>query len=342
MSALRVAVVILNWNGKRHLERFLPSVVDRSPQATVYVADNASTDGSVEWVMHHAPTVHIILNGDNSGYAGGYAKALAGLEHDILVLLNSDVEVSLGWLVPTVARFQTEPDLAALQPKILDLTHPTRFEYAGAAGGFIDVLGIPLCRGRLLDTLEQDHGQYDAPTDIFWASGACLFVRAAHYRASGGLDPDLFAHMEEIDLCWRMQRCGFRVAVEPSVAVYHLGGGTLSTGSPYKTYLNFRNGLLIILRNMPILRLAWVLPLRVAHDIAAAYTRLLAGDLAYFKAVAKAHWHVLGRLLPTLKKRGGHYPRPLRGTYGGILAVAYFITRKRTFSQLFSATGPSR
>jgi GT2 family glycosyltransferase len=338
MSALRVAVVILNWNGKRHLERFLPGVVARSPQATVYVADNASTDGSVEWVRGHAPTVHVIQNGDNLGYAGGYAKALVGLDEDILVLLNSDVEVSDGWLIPTVARFAAEPDLAALQPKILDLTVPTRFEYAGAAGGYMDVLGIPLCRGRLLDTLEDDHGQYDAATDVFWASGACLFVRATHYRTSGGLDPDLFAHMEEIDLCWRMQRCGYRVAAEPAVAVYHLGGGTLSTGSPFKTYLNFRNGLLIVLRNMPLYRLAWVLPLRVAQDVVAAWTRLFVGDTDYFKAVAKAHWHVLGRLISTWRKRGGRYSVPMKGTYGGILAVAYFLRGKRKFSQLFNAT----
>jgi len=335
MSALRVAVVILNWNGKRHLERFLPEVVALSPEATVYVADNSSTDGSVEWVRGHVPSVHIIQNGENLGYAGGYAKALAGLDEDILVLLNSDVEVTDGWLVPTVARFAAESDLAALQPKILDLTVPTRFEYAGAAGGYIDMLGIPLCRGRLLDTLEDDQGQYDTATDVFWASGACLFVRAAHYRISGGLDPDLFAHMEEIDLCWRMQRSGYRVAVEPSAAVYHLGGGTLSTGSPFKTYLNFRNGLLIVLRNMPLARLLWVLPIRVAQDVVAAWTRLLVGDTGYFKAVAKAHLHVLGRLSSTWKKRSGNYSRPLKGTYQGVLAVTYFIKGKRRFSQLF-------
>lgn len=329
-----VAVVILNWNGKHHLEKYLPGVVSCSEGAAIIVADNASTDRSVAWIESHFPQVRIIQNGANLGYAGGYAKALVEVDEPIQILLNSDVEVPEGWLIPILEKFDHEPDLGALQPKVLDLTHRNRFEYAGACGGFIDLFGIPFCRGRVFDTLEEDQRQYNDPMDVFWATGACLAVRKSAYLQAGGLDPDLFAHMEEIDLCWRMWRSGWRVAVEPASVVWHLGGGTLNKESPFKTYLNFRNGLIIMIKNLGMGRLLWVLPVRLTFDALAAWQALLTGRSKFFAAVLKAHFHVLAGLPRTFSKRGGDYKRMPKTIWPKSIILAYFLLKKKKFSAL--------
>jgi len=248
---VNIAVVILNWNGKPLLEQFLPSVVKYSKQATIYVADNASTDNSVSFVNANFPEVHIVENEVNGGYAKGYNDALSHIEADIYCLLNNDVEVTENWLSPIISTFVSDTKVAAIQPKILDYKNRNFFEYAGAAGGYIDALGYPYCRGRIFDTIEQDKGQYDDTATIFWASGACLFIRKSVFDKVGKLDEDFFAHQEEIDLCWRIQNNGYKITYAGSSTVYHLGGATLDTMNPKKTYLNFRNNLYLLVKNVP-------------------------------------------------------------------------------------------
>lgn len=331
---MRVAVVILNWNGREMLRTFLPSVVRFSPNATVYVADNASTDGSVAFVQAHFPSVKIIQNERNGGYAQGYNDALRELDEELLVLLNSDVEVSENWLEPVIRMFTEQADVAACQPKILQHRQKDHFEYAGASGGFIDVLGYPFCRGRMFDTLEADSGQYNDSTEIFWASGACLFARKEAFSEAGGFDTDLFAHMEEIDLCWRLKRMGWRIMAEPHSVVFHVGGGTLSHINPRKTFLNFRNGLEIMVKNLPKAQIAFKLPLRMFLDGLAALKFLVSGDLSHTGAVFRAHLAFYSRLRSTLSKRSGNYHVPLRGVYGRSAVWSYFAGGKKTFSEL--------
>ena len=245
-----IAIAILNWNGEKLLKRFLKEVVDSSPEAIVYLIDNASTDDSVVYVQKNHPTVKIILLDANYGYAGGYNKGLVSIEQDIICLLNNDVLVKSGWLLPVLDHFENHPKTAIVQPHIMDLNQTNKFEYAGAAGGFIDRLGYPYCRGRLFNHLEEDQGQYDEDKKIFWASGACFFVRKKDYESLGGFDQDFFAHMEEIDFCWRVFNQNLNVYSLYKTKVYHLGGGTLKP-SPQKTYLNFRNSLYLLLKNLP-------------------------------------------------------------------------------------------
>lgn len=284
----KVAVVILNYNGEEMLGRFLPSVVENSPGADIIVADNASTDGSVAFVKENFPSVKIVLLDRNYGFAGGYNRALEKVAADYVLLLNSDVETTPGWLEPLVALLDADSSIVACQPKILDFKRKTHFEYAGAAGGFIDRYGYPYCRGRLFDTVEEDKGQYDVPCDIFWATGAALLVRAAAYRAAGGLDECFFAHMEEIDLCWRLRSRGYRIVCEPRSVVYHVGGATLSAGNPQKTYLNFRNNLLMLYKNLPSCELGTVMRARCLLDYVAALKFAVAGEWLHCKAVLKA------------------------------------------------------
>lgn len=284
----KVAVVILNYNGEEMLGRFLPSVVGNSPGADIIVADNASTDGSVAFVKENFPSVKIVLLDRNYGFAGGYNRALEKVAADYVLLLNSDVETTPGWLEPLVALLDADSSIVACQPKILDFKRKTHFEYAGAAGGFIDRYGYPYCRGRLFDTVEEDKGQYDVPCDIFWATGAALLVRAAAYRAAGGLDECFFAHMEEIDLCWRLRSRGYRIVCEPRSVVYHVGGATLSAGNPQKTYLNFRNNLLMLYKNLPSCELGTVMRARCLLDYVAALKFAVAGEWLHCKAVLKA------------------------------------------------------
>ena len=299
----RVKVVILNWNGRAHLERYLPSVVRHTmPQYGVVVADNGSTDTSLEYVAEAFPQVEIVRLDRNYGFAEGYNRALREVEAEYFVLLNSDVEVSEGWCEKLVEALDADPQLAAVAPKLLADTDRERFEYAGASGGFIDILGYPFCRGRILSTTERDEGQYDTPRDVFWASGAAFACRAEVFKSEGGFDGDFFAHMEEIDLCWRMQSSGYRIGVEPRSTAYHLGGGTLSALSPRKTMLNHRNNLAMLYKNLPMGHLLWVLPVRLVLDGAAAASYLAKGQWSCVKAVWQAHVGFC-QMLPALRAK---------------------------------------
>ena len=284
----RVAVVILNYNGAEMLRTFLPGVVEYSPEAEVVVADNASTDDSVEVVQRLFPTVKLIRLEQNWGFADGYNKALEQVDAEYSILLNSDVEVTKGWIAPMLAALEADSNVVACQPKILDYKRKTHFEYAGAAGGFIDRYGYPYCRGRIFDTLEEDKGQYDAVCNISWATGAALMIRTAEYRTAGGLDGRFFAHMEEIDLCWRLRARGRRILCVPQSTVYHVGGATLSKSNPKKTYLNFRNNLLMLYNNLPQEELPSVMRVRCLLDYVAALKFLLTGGFGDFKAVMRA------------------------------------------------------
>jgi len=330
---VRVAVVILNWNGKSFLERFLPNVLAHSKEATVYVADNASSDGSVQFLKSEYPEVQIIETGGNLGFAGGYNAALKNLDEDVFVLLNSDVEVSENWIQPIINLMLSDETIGACQPKVLQFDKKTHFEYAGAAGGYIDKYGFPFCRGRMFETLEKDSGQYENPTEVFWATGACMFVRSTVYKQLGGLDDDFFAHMEEIDLCWRMKRAGYTVMVEPKSSVYHVGGGTLSKSDPWKTFLNFRNGLELLTKNLPKSKLLTTLFVRMIFDGVAAFKFLLSGQPKDFWAVFKAHLAFYDRLSKTLNKRSGNYS-PVSNIYSKSIVAEYFLHGKKKFSDL--------
>ena len=286
----KTAVVILNWNGREMLERFLTSVVDCSAdEADVYVADNASTDDSVRFLQSRFPEVRLILLDRNWGFAEGYNKALSQIEAEYFVLLNSDVEVTPQWLRPMREFMDAHPDVAACQPKLLAEARRNAFEYAGAAGGFIDRLGYPFCRGRIFDVVEDDRGQYDEPWEIMWATGACMMVRAADYRGAGGLDARFFAHNEEIDLCWRLRIMGRRVFCVTQSKVYHVGGGTLPKENPMKTFLNFRNNLTMLYKNLPDDELRYVMRWRWALDyVAAFYTLVVNRNVGDFKAIFRA------------------------------------------------------
>lgn len=286
---MKVAVVILNWNGVQLLEQFLPSVVKNSPEATVYVADNASTDNSISYVNTFFPTVKIIKNDLNLGFAGGYNEALKSVDADLFALVNSDIEVTENWLKPIITTFENEPKTAIIQPKILDYKRKEYFEYAGAAGGFIDKYGYPYCRGRIFETLEKDNGQYDDTSEIFWASGACFFIRSSVYKELKGFDADFFAHQEEIDLCWRTINKGYAIMYNSASVVYHVGGATLQQGNPKKTFLNFRNSLLMLTKNLPQKEIYSILFQRMILDGIAAIQFLLKGKTNHFLAVLKAH-----------------------------------------------------
>lgn len=300
---MQTAVVILNWNGKHLLEKFLPTVMEHSMDtATVYVADNASTDDSISFLKTHFPQVKIIQNPENYGFAGGYNHALQHIHEDIYVLLNSDVEVTHGWLKPALELFN-DPKVAAVQPKILDYNNREYFEYAGAAGGFIDRLGYPYCRGRIFETIEKDSGQYNQVSDIFWAGGACMFVRKTHFWKVGGFDTDYFAHQEEIDLCWRFFNEDLLVKYTPESKVFHLGGGTLQTSSPKKTYLNFRNSLFNLIKNAPKKRLFGLIFIRLTLDGIAGIRFLTQLKVRHFWAILHAHFSFYLDFNKFLKKR---------------------------------------
>lgn len=284
----RVAVVILNYNGAEMLRRFLPTVIKNSPDAKIIVADNASTDESVAVIQKEFGAVQLIQLEKNWGFAQGYNIALEKVDAEYFILLNSDVEVTEGWIEPMLEMLDSNCDVAACQPKLLDQKRKQYFEYAGASGGFIDRYGYPYCRGRLFGTVEEDKGQYDSVCDIFWATGAALMVRAEDYRKVGGLDGRFFAHMEEIDLCWRLRARGRRILSVPQSVVYHVGGATLNYNNPRKTFLNFRNNLLMLYKNLPQKEYSTVMTCRCVLDYIAALKFLLTGDYANFKAVVDA------------------------------------------------------
>lgn len=287
---MKVAVVILNWNGEAMLRRFLPTVVRYScDEAEIWVADNASDDASVQLLREHFPSVRLIQLDKNYGFAEGYNRALAQIEAEYYVLLNSDVEVTHHWLTPLVEYMDAYPDVAACQPKLLSEANRDYFEYAGASGGFIDRYGYPFCRGRIFNTVEEDNGQYDYIIDILWATGACMLIRSADYREAHGLDGRFFAHNEEIDLCWRLRQRGRRIVCIPESEVYHVGGGTLPKSNPMKTFLNFQNNLTMLYKNLPDGELKGVMRVRRVLDYVAALKMLVADrSWADFKAVVKA------------------------------------------------------
>jgi GT2 family glycosyltransferase len=286
----KIAVVILNWNGVKLLEQFLPSVIQYSPEATIYVADNASTDDSISFVMANFPTVHIIRNNENFGFAGGYNEAFKQIDAQLYALVNSDIEVTQNWLLPIIETFENEPQTAIIQPKILDYKNKEYFEYAGAAGGFIDKYGYPYCRGRIFETIEKDMGQYNDSCEIFWASGACFFIRSSVYNELKGFDADFFAHQEEIDLCWRAINKGHKIKYTPESVVYHVGGATLQQGNPRKTFLNFRNSLLMLTKNLPKESVYWILFCRMLLDGLAGIQFIFKGKFSHFSAILKAHY----------------------------------------------------
>ena len=301
---IKFAIVILNWNGKAWLERFLPTLVSNSIEATVFVADNGSNDDSVSFLTQEFPIVKIIENNENLGFAGGYNKALNHIHADYYVLINSDVEVTENWLSPIISLMDSDRQIAACQPKILDYNNKGKFEYAGASGGFIDSLGYPFCRGRIFDDLEEDKGQYNHATEVFWATGACIFVRADAFWEVGGFDADFFAHQEEIDLCWRMKNKGYKIMVEPRSVVYHVGGGTLDAGSPFKTHLNFRNNLKMLFKNLPLPSLFFIIPIRLVLDGVAALTFLSKEKgIGHLFAVMKAHFAFYFEIPKLIAKR---------------------------------------
>ena len=286
----QVAIVILNWNGEKMLSQYMNTLMEYSRRsAKVYVADNASTDQSVAFLKQHFPEVQIIQLEKNWGFAEGYNKALQQVEATYYVLLNSDVEVTHHWLTPLIEFMDNHPEVAACQPKLLSVTNKDAFEYAGACGGFIDKFGYPFCRGRIFDTVEDDNGQYDVRAEVLWATGACLMIRSADYWKEGGLDGRFFAHNEEIDLCWRLRMAGKKVCCIPDSQVYHVGGGTLPKGNPMKTYLNFRNNLTMLYKNLPDRELKMVMRVRWWLDYVAAFQTLLCnGNVGDFKAIFRA------------------------------------------------------
>ncbi|SNT29497.1 hypothetical protein SAMN05421640_3253 [Ekhidna lutea] len=324
------AVVILNYNGKDYLEKFLPTVINHSTEAEIIVADNASTDDSISFLQSHFPQIKLITLDKNHGYAGGYNEALKQVHADYFLLLNSDVEVTENWLPPLIQFLEENDDYAACQPKIKDYNHKSLFEYAGACGGFIDLLGYPYCRGRIFNHLEADSGQYNEQIDIFWSSGACMLIRSKTFIETGGFDRDFFAHMEEIDLCWRIHSLDFKIKSIPSSTVYHVGGGTLAKGSPFKTYLNFRNGLYLLIKNLPLAKLILSLPPRIVLDWVAAFKFMIGGELAHSLAIFKAHIAVLFNLIKTIRKRTvTSSPSVLK-----LIVFDYFFRGKRKFDQL--------
>ncbi|MDB4264495.1 glycosyltransferase family 2 protein [bacterium] len=300
---MKIAIVILNWNGEVLLERFLPSAIEHSKDADIYVADNASTDDSIAFVTTNYPTVKIIKNTENGGFAKGYNDALIHVDADIYCLLNSDVEVTPNWLIPIIDAFSNIPDVAIIQPKILDLLKKDYFEYAGAGGGFIDQLGYPFCRGRIFQTLERDNGQYDDIKEIFWATGACMFVKKNVFEELNGFDADYFAHQEEVDFCWRAKNHGYKIMYVGTSKVYHLGGSTLSNMNPKKTYLNFRNSLFSITKNLPRRKAFIIIFLRLLLDGIAALRFIWQLRFKHFFAIFRAHLSFYRQFIKMYKKR---------------------------------------
>jgi GT2 family glycosyltransferase len=334
----KIAIVILNFNGKHFLQQFLSSVLKYSEGAKIILADNGSTDQSVDFVRTDFPEIQIIELGENHGFCGGYNKVLKLVDATYYVLLNSDVEVTPNWLRTVIELMDSDPSIAAAQPKILSHRHRNKFEYAGAAGGQIDMLGYPFCRGRMFDSVEEDHGQYDDITPIFWASGACLFVRSDRFHAIGGLDEDFFAHMEEIDLCWKLARAGDSVFYHGKSTIYHVGGGTLSASNPRKTYFNFRNGLSLLVKHQRTTSLIWKFPLRIVLDWSAAIHFLALGSGVHARAVIVAHLSFARRIGNELRKRS-KLARQVKGfeaknIYKGLIVFDYFLFGKKSTNKL--------
>jgi GT2 family glycosyltransferase len=332
---MRVAVVILNWNGRKYLGKFLPTLIQHSyNDAEIIVADNASSDDSVTFLELNYPGVRIIRNPSNGGFAQGYNIALQQVEAEYYVLLNSDIEVTDNWINPVISLMDSDPLIAACQPKIRSYLEPKKFEYAGAAGGFIDKYGYPFCRGRIFLSIEEDHGQYDDQIEIFWATGACMFVRASLFHEHGGLDEDFFAHMEEIDFCWRLKNMGYKIMYCPASTVFHIGGGTLPKISWRKTYLNFRNNFYLLYKNLPDERLVKVFTVRLILDGVAAVKFLIQAGFKDFWAVSKAHFSFYQTYQKTKSKRKLLKQGSMKLVYEKTIVIDYYLKGKRKFSQL--------
>lgn len=337
----KVAIVILNWNGRKFLEQFLPSVLSSSySNKEVIVADNFSTDDSIVFLEKNYPGVRIVRLSQNWGFAKGYNEALKQVEADYFVILNSDVEVTPGWLEPMIDLLENDITIAACQPKIRSYHDKKMFEYAGAAGGWIDKYGYPFSKGRIFEICEEDHGQYDQSEPVFWASGASLFIRSAIFHEMKGFDEYFFAHQEEIDLCWRIQLAGYKIYSCPSSIVYHVGGGTLQRGNSKKTYLNFRNNHIMLNKNLPLSQKIWIVPTRVFLDTISALKGLLAGDGGYFVAIVKAHFAFLKWFI--FHRKQSLFPASRKGNLHGQLAKnivwLFFVKKKKTFSEIVAET----
>lgn len=335
MDTTKTAVVILNWNGKTFLEKFLPTLVNNTPvKADIWVIDNNSTDDSLLLLKQNFQTVKTIELDKNYGFAGGYNKGLVQINAKYFLLLNSDIEVPENWINPLVEMMENNPDIAVCGPKLLSYEQKNHFEYAGAAGGFIDRFGYPFCKGRIFDTCEEDKGQYNQASDCFWISGAALMIRSEIFNKVGGFDDDFFAHQEEIDLCWRIQNLGYRIVCEPKSFVYHVGGGTLPKSNPFKTYLNFRNNLFLIQKNMPKYKRHRVLFSRFALDHIAAWRMILQGTFKEYFAVVKAYLHFWFNIRKMGKKRKlikPKSPKYLTGYYPKSIVLDYYVKGKKTW-----------
>ncbi|MCK5136139.1 MAG: glycosyltransferase family 2 protein [Bacteroidales bacterium] len=334
-----VSIVILNWNGKEYLRKFLPELVLHSelPGTEIVIADNASTDGSIQFIEDEYPEIRIIKLDNNYGFSGGYNRAFEALDSKYFLLLNSDIEVTPGWLTPLLDRLEGQEEIAACTPKIKDFNNRSFFEYAGAAGGFIDRYGYPFCRGRIFDHLEEDQGQYDDATEVFWGSGACLLVRSDLYRQAGGLDERFFAHMEEIDLCWRLKRMGYEIHYVPQSTVYHVGGGTLPKGNPMKTFLNFRNNLLLLYKNLPPWQGRRIIFIRMLLDGISAFRFLLQWSPRDFMAVIRAHVAYFGMksyYRGMYRKKSRENSVIFAEIYLRSIVVDFFLRGKKRFEQL--------
>tara|TARA_R110002167_G_scaffold63080_2_gene178019 strand:+ start:64475 stop:65473 length:999 start_codon:yes stop_codon:yes gene_type:complete len=331
---LKTAIVILNWNGKKLLEQFLPTIVKfSSEEAEIYVADNASEDTSISYIKSNFPSVKIVKNAENGGYAKGYNDALQKIDADIYCLINSDVEVTQNWLSPILDVFNSDENTAIIQPKILDYKNKENFEYAGAAGGFIDLYGYPYCRGRVFNDLEKDTNQFNDISEIFWASGACFFVRAKVYHQLNGFDEDYFAHQEEIDLCWRVQNIGFKIKYVGSSKVYHIGGATLKETNPHKTFLNFRNSLLNVVKNVPKKWFLFVVFSRLILDGIAGLKFILELRPVHTFAIIKAHLSFYKNFYKFLKKRKILQKKSDYNQHTSIV-WQYFILGRKKFTDL--------
>ncbi len=331
----KIAVVILNYNGSNFLKRFLPNVIAKSNDvAQIIVADNNSTDDSVAIMKNNFPGIKLIINGENSGYAGGYNAALKHVNAEYYVLLNSDIEVTDNWIEPIIELMDNDSTIAACQPKIRAFYEREFFEYAGAAGGYIDKLGYPFCRGRIFQNIEKDRGQYDDSIEVFWASGACMFVRATVFHELGGFDESFFAHMEEIDFCWRAKNYGYKIMVQPQSVVYHIGGGTLPKSSARKTYLNFRNNFSLLYKNINSNRLFITFLIRFFLDGVAGMKFLVEGHPADFWAVIKAHFYFYRNIGNLHQKRKIIQHSKTSKIYNGNIVFEHYILRKKYFNQL--------
>ncbi len=328
----KVAVVILNWNGKSFLEQFLPSVVQHSSVAHIVVADNNSSDDSITFLKTNFPTVEVIQLDKNYGFAGGYNKTLKQLNYEYSVLLNSDVEVTENWIEPIIQLLDNDQSIAACQPKVKDYNNKSHFEYAGAAGGFIDKLGYPFCRGRIFESIEEDTGQYNDVLEVFWASGAAMFIRTKEYLKIGGLDEFFFAHMEEIDLCWRLKNQGHKIMVCPQSTIYHLGGGTLNKEKAQKTFLNFRNSLLMLHKNLPQKRRFGIIFKRLFLDGIAGTKFLLSGKPNHTIAIIRSHFSFYGSIAQNRLKRTLPQNQNLNGLINKSIVYYYFLKKCKTFN----------